>query len=70
MRKMLISELIEELEKVKEQEGDLEITTMDDCRNVHTIYMLTVGYDDYRELKDSKEECEDEDAEKVVVVVS
>lgn len=67
---MLISELITELEKVKEQEGDLEIATMDDCRNVYTIHNLCVGYDDYRELKDCEEECEDEYANKVVVIVS
>ena len=67
---MLISELIEELEKIKEQEGNLDIATMDDYRNVHSIYMMTVGYDDYGELKDLPEECEDESAEKVVVVVS
>ena len=67
---MLISELIVELEKVKEHEGDLEIAVMDDYRNVCTIYTLTVGYDDYRVLKDSIEECEDEDANKVVCIVS
>lgn len=67
---MLISELIADLEKIKEQEGDLDIATMDDLRNVHSIYMMTVGYDDYGELKDSIDECEDENAEKIVVVVS
>lgn len=67
---MLISELIVELEKVKEHEGDLEIAVMDDCRNIQTIQLLTVGYDDYRELKDSIEECENEDANKITVIVS
>mgnify|MGYP006916034578 CR=1 FL=1 len=67
---MLISELVAQLEKVKEQEGDLEITTMDDCRNVNTIHSLYVGYDDYRELKDCEEECENEYANKIVVIVS
>ena len=68
---MLISELIADLEKLKEQTGDVEVVTVDDYRYVHTIYMMSVGYNDYGELKDTKEECEDEeDAEEVVCLVS
>ena len=67
---MLVSELISCLEKVKEKEGDLEVVTVDDLRNIHTIYRLALGYNDYDELKDLKEDCEDEDADTVVALVS
>lgn len=66
---MLISELISMLEKVKEQEGDLEVTTVGEFGDVHTVYGLFVGYDDYREVKDSKEECEDEYANKIICLI-
>jgi len=67
---MLISELIADLEKIKEQTGDIDVVTANDYRNVHTIYMMVVGYDDYGELKDNKEECEDESADEVVCLIS
>lgn len=70
MRKMLISELIADLEKIKEQTGDVDVVAVNDYRNVHSIYMMTVGYDDYGELKDNKEECEDEYANEVVCLIS
>lgn len=63
---MTISELIEILKQVKDTEGDIEVTTIGEYRDVHRIYSLGVGYDDCQELKDNKEDCESKDCNKVL----
>lgn len=68
---MLISELIASLEKIKELEGDIEVVTVGEYKDVHRIefYAVTTGYDDCQEFKTSKEECDDEDANKVLGIL-
>lgn len=67
---MLISELIAGLEKIKELEGNINVATVDQYGGVHTIYGLCVAYDDNHELRDTEEECDDEYADKVAVVIA
>ena len=68
---MLISELITNLEKIKESEGDIEVVTVGEYKDAHRIefYALSIGYDDCQEFKTSKEECEDDDPNKVLGIL-
>ena len=68
---MLISELITNLEKIKELEGDIEVVTVGEYKDIHRIefYAVTTGYDDCQEFKTSKEECDDEDANKLLGIL-
>lgn len=68
---MLISELITNFEKIKESEGDIEVVIVGEYKDVHRIEFCAavVGYNDCQEFKDSKEECEDEDSNRVLGIL-
>ena len=68
---MLISELITNLEKIKESEGDIEVVTVGEHKDVRRIefYSLSIGYYEWQEFKTSKEECEDDDPNKVLGIL-
>ena len=68
---MLISELITNLEKIKESEGDIEVVTVGEYKDVHRIefYSLSIGYYEWQEFKESKKECEDEDSNKILGIL-
>lgn len=68
---MLISELITNLEKIKESEGDIEVVIVGEYKDVHRIEFCAaaVGYNDCQEFKNSKEECEDEYSNKVLGIL-